>query len=161
MPRSIQADPYMTGKFHVVDSENFLTVQGSFSNVTLPEVTLNVAEYKEGNQRYKRKFPGSPEFGDIDLQKGVFKKDSAIGDWILKAINGEEYRADLEILEYHHSDTENLEDFLTAKPSRRIRIFNAFPNRWKPGGDTDAQSDEVSLQEMTISCERFEVIEEA
>jgi len=159
MPRAVESDPYLSGRFHVIDSEGFLDVQGSFKSVTTPEVTLTVAEYKEGTQRYKRKFPSNPEVSDIEAMKGVFRRESAIGQWMFDAILGRKYRTDMEILEFHHSDTENLEDFINASASRRLKLFEAFPSRLKAGSDKDSESDDVSLQELTITLEKFEIIE--
>lgn len=157
MPRSIQADPYQANRFHVIDSEGKLNSIGSFFTCSLPEITTNVVEYKGGTSRKKKKMLGDPEYSDVDLTKGVFKKDTALYKWMMDGIKGREYRTDVEILEFHQSDVENLDNFANAQPTRKIKLLNAMATRMKPGSDKDAQSDEVSIEEVTISIEDFDV----
>jgi phage tail-like protein len=154
MARAASSDPYLGFKFHVVDPAggNLDPVAG-FSAVTMPEITDEPAEYREGIYRWTRKFPGVPTVGDMTLTKGVVKRESDFLAWIMRVINGgaTEYRTDLTVLEYHITD----ESGITGSPSRITRVSEVFPTSVKATADKDATGSEVSLQELTLACEEL------
>lgn len=145
--------------------------QTGFSACTVPEATVEVVEYREGHYLYARKFPGNVTFSDVTLSRGVSDRDSAFFKWIIRVIEGgEEYRADIEILHYGRESTQpgnpqpgkqaELANLAAVANPRRYRLYNAFPIRHKFGGDLDATSSDVSIQELDLSYEHAEVIDE-
>jgi phage tail-like protein len=164
MPRSQSTDPFQTFRFHVTATkaggngiDPFGPVAAGFMSVSLPTINVESVEYKEGTMVYRRKFPGDVTFDDITLTRGVVSKGSELWNWINECARGKEYRIDLEIKHFHRQDIVDKDDFTTLTPSRVIKCFNCFPISVKPGSDLDAQSSEVSVQEITLSIERFEV----
>jgi len=147
---------------------NGTSPQAGFSTCSTPEATTEAVEYKEGHYVYTRKYPGNPTVSDISMQRGVAKVDSSFWSWLKTVIEGGEYRADVAINHYHR-DTAlpglgagkgNLQGIdLTAKPARQYLVKEAFPTRHKVAGDMDATASEVSIQDLDLAYEEFDVIE--
>ena len=154
MPRAQSTDYFHLNKYQVVDSENFLNPLAGFNTVTMPEETLEVAEYKEGIWTYTRKQLGNPSFSDITLTRGIVKNDSTFSDYIRLAAEGSPVRTDFQILQFHRDDVQGLLEYSNASPSRIIRCFEALPIRVKFGGDMDATSSDISIQEIDFAVER-------
>lgn len=155
MARSIDTDLYHNFRFHVVDPAggNLDPVAG-FSKVTIPNIAMEPAEYREGVFKYTRKYPGIPKVGDCEMTKGVVKKNSDFFSWIQKPINGGvNYRSDLIIEEYHISD----EFGINGTPSRIIRIKEVFPVDMKPASDLDATQADVTLQTLKLAVEEIDL----
>jgi phage tail-like protein len=159
MPRSLADDFYQAYRFAVAVAPAadafILEANAGFNNITIPEVSLEAAEYREGTYVYTRKQPGIPTYSDVTMQQGV----SSIGgggagtpffDWILAAIEGREYRADLAVWHLHRADA------IDAAASRIINLRQAWPMRVKPDGDLDATSSEISLRELDVAIESMD-----
>ena len=163
MARAQSTDFYHGFKFHLKIVTGGITggsaIQGGFVTVTMPEQTLESVEYKEGIYLYKRKFPGDVSYSDLTLTRGVAKKGTAFWDWINATTHGEEYRVDLQILHFHRDDVVGLADFTQATPKRVINCFECLPIRVKPGADFDANASDVSIEEIDIAIERFELVD--
>lgn len=158
MPRAQNTDLYHVFKFNIIDSKDLLGGSSAgFKTVTLPEMNLETVEYKEGIWTYRRKFPGDVTFGNVTLSKGVVKTNTKFYDWIKKCAEGLEYRLDLEIYHFHRDDVKGMSNYLTAKPSRIIKLMDAFPVRVKPGSDFDSQTSDVSVEEIEIAIEQFTI----
>lgn len=159
MARAMIDDPFHNFRFHVKASGNELgPVDAGFTSVTLPTHSVEGVEYKEGTMVYRRKFPGDPTFDDVTLSRGVTKAGSEFHTWIMSVTNGQEYRADLDILQFHRTDITDQSDFSGLTPLRTIKLYECFPISVKPGSDLDSLSSDISVQEVTVSLERFEII---
>lgn len=163
MARAVSTDFYHSFKYQVqvvtsgIEGASNVGQQGGFTSVTMPEATVESVEYKEGTYLYRRKYPGDVTFSDITLNKGVVKKDLAFYNWLRACYLGQEYRVDLVIHHFHRSDVTNLTDFSKAQAKRKIKCFECFGMRTKPGADFDAQTSDISLEEIDISLEYFEI----
>jgi len=160
MARAQSSDYYHVMKFHVVDNQDRLNRLAGFTSVTVPEYTLEAVEYKEGIWTYRRKYPGDVTVSDITLTRGVARQATYFYDWIKEAIEGNPYRVDFVIYQYHREDVQGMTSYLDATPSRRIECFEAFPIRVKPGADFDSQTGDVSVEEMDLAIERFNIVAE-
>lgn len=170
MARSVATDVYQNFKFQLIDSNGGdvlnAKVEGGFSTISIPDITLDVTEYKEGIHTWKRKYPGSPTVGDVTLSRGVAKNRTRFHQWVLAAINGSEYRTDLEIHVFHREEwatgVNDVGGDLTLLPkpaaSLVIKLKQAFAMMVRPGSDLDAQGADILLEEMTISCESIEIV---
>jgi phage tail-like protein len=154
------------------------TPEAGFTQCTAPGATVEAVEYKEGTFIYTRKFPGNPTMEDISLMRGVARLDSSFWDWMRVVIEGNEaYREDV-LIEHHHRDTfmsgtsgrlggkSNGSDNATAiakdsTAARTYHVHEAFPMRHKVAGDMDATASEISIMELDLSYEHFEVEEHA
>lgn len=132
--------------------------QAGFQSVTLPEVSVEATEYREGTFVWTQKYPGPPTVSDVTLMRGVAKGDTAFHDWVMAGVNGEQYRAQVAI--YHYQRTEMGEATGTGLVNdsfRRVVCNNCFGLRAKPAGDFDSMSGEVSLAEVDFSLESFTI----
>lgn len=154
MARPIDTDLYHNFRFHVVGTDGHLDPEAGFRSASVPDLSVDMVEYREGVYKYSRKYPGIAKVGDCSLSKGVVRKDSDFLLWIFKCINGgEKYRSDLTINEYHIAD----EWGINGHASKVIELKEAFPTSVKPTGDKDATSSEVAIQEITLAVEEIEV----
>lgn len=155
MARSVETDPYHNFRFHLVDPAggNLDPVAG-FMSVTMPDLSVEEAPYREGVFKWTQKYPGIPSVGDVTLTKGVFKRASDFHNWVLKVINGgQEYRTELILQQYHITD----EFGISGTPSRITRLRECWGKNAKPTPDVDATSSAISIQSLTVSVEEFEV----
>lgn len=162
MSRSMITDPYQNLRFHVKATkagslEPFGPTTAGFNSVTLPTQTVESVEYKEGIMVYRRKYPGDTTFDDITLTRGVTVANSEFWQWINATSSGREYRVDLEIMQFHRADITDQADFSALTPSRVIKCYECFPISVKSGGDMDSMTSEISIQELTMSIERFSI----
>lgn len=168
MARAVSTDVFQSHRFHIrsVNGDTLEAVsEGGFQSITLPDVSLDIVEYKEGIMAWKRKYPGIPSVSDVTLTRGVARTRTRFWEWVLAAIQGGEYRCDLEIYHFHRdellalgdTDSGNSPNLPTPSAGRRIKLINCFGATYKPGSDFDAMASEVSIEELTIACERFEV----
>lgn len=158
--RSIVTDPYQTHRFQVFDSENFTklsTPSGGFNLVSLPELNIDMGEYREGTWVYSRKFPMRPHFTQISLHKGVFQNDSALYKLSRAAAEGQRYRTDIRILQYHRNDVAGTINYANATPSREIRCYNCVCIRYRPSTDFDSLNSDVAVEEMDLDPEYFRI----
>ena len=145
--------------------------QAGFSAVTTPEATVEAVEYKEGNTVYTKKYPGNPSMSDITMSRGVTRGDSSFWEWLRVVMEGSgEYRADLDIKHFHRDtslvrtqpasgDQPNLTNIDTNTPGRIYHVREAFPTRHKVAADLDATASEISIMELDVAYETFEVEE--
>lgn len=143
--------------------------QAGFSSVTLPSGNIETAEYREGHYVYTRKQPGIPSFDDVTMSRGVTLKDSAFYTWFTVCAQGAgEYRMDLVIRQYAREavgatgtsgvlsgKAEGIN--VGSKAHRIINLYEAFPVSHRPGSDMDATDSSISVQELTVAYERFDV----
>jgi phage tail-like protein len=176
MARAQATDPLHSFRYHVsaelvpdlgdplqpADASGIVgeSAQAGFQAVGTPEYTLEMAEYREGTRTFTLKFPGIPSTNDITMSRGVARGDTAFKDWIDAAIEGREYNSDLTI--YHGTRTSRSVPYnegtdFTDGNSKRYILFNAKPARVKPAADLDAATSDVSLAEVDVSFEQFEI----
>lgn len=142
--------------------------EAGFQSITAPELTQEIGEYREGIRTYTQKFPGVPSVNDITLIRGCARFDTSFFSWILAAAEGDEYRGDLIIYHIQRPSRDlsinsaevkmaaseiDLEDANT----KRYILRDAFPTRVKIAGDLDAGTSDVSLAELDVAYERFDV----
>lgn len=69
MPVGSRTDPYQNFRFRV-EIEGI--IQSGFSEVTIPDSTSNLIEYREGNElTHVRKLPGITKYGNLVLKRGI------------------------------------------------------------------------------------------
>jgi phage tail-like protein len=162
MARAMITDPFETMRFHVKATkagslDPLGPVAAGFNSVTLPTQTIESAEYKEGVMVYRRKYPGETTFDDVTFTRGVTVVGSEFWHWVNATSSGREYRVDMQILHFHRDNITDKADFSTLTPSRIIKCYECFPLSVKTGSDMDSLATEISIQELTVSIERFDV----
>lgn len=134
------------------DALGVIDSTAGFNNVTTPEVSLEIAEYREGNRVYTIKQTGVPTVEACTLQRGIAKAERNFADWILKkALGGQQYRTQLSIEVYAQDQDAKAND--EKSPIREITCKEALPTRVKLVGDLDATSSDINIQEVEAACE--------
>jgi phage tail-like protein len=136
------------------------TAEAGFQAVSTPEYTVESAEYREGLKTYTEKYPGVPTTNDLSMTRGVSRKDTAFYNWVVATIEGREYRTDLTIfhaLRGGRSSPFNADADFTQANAKRYIVRNAWPTRVKIAGDMDASASDVSLAEVDVVFESFDV----
>lgn len=149
MARSHVNDFFQQFRFQVVERSNFLNPVAGFNSVGTPDVSVAEVMYREGTYTYTRKQSGIPEFSNITLRRGIARTPTDFWNWVLNAIEGREYRTDLEIQHFHRTDQK--------APSATYRCLEAIVTRYKPSDDLAADSSEVAMEELEFAYESMEV----
>jgi phage tail-like protein len=135
-------DPYRNFRF-LVEIEGI--VQAGFSECTGFGSTVEVIEYREGGETATvRKLPGKTSYPDITLKYGV-TDSRELYDWHLAAVNGTVDRRNGSIILQNDAGQERL----------RWNFFAAWPSKYD-GPDLNAKGNDVSIDTLTVSCERVE-----
>tara|TARA_B100001094_G_scaffold330291_1_gene395162 strand:+ start:293 stop:868 length:576 start_codon:yes stop_codon:yes gene_type:complete len=173
--RNSSADYFQNFRFHVKtigDADFSLEYSqdgvgpggiAGFQSCTIPEISVDAVEYREGTFKYTRKFGGIPTFSDVSLMRGVVNTDLTFYNWIMTFLNGGRYRADIQIDHYHVVDgdvfqTSQEDSEIATTPSRSYKCFNCIPIRCKIDADLDATATDVSVSEMDFALEFFEPV---
>lgn len=144
-------DPYGDYSFQVTIegvTEDGAQVRGGFTAVTGLEATIDVIEYRNGNEvgATVRKIPGLAKFSNIKLKRGVIG-DLSIWNWFESALDGNVQRADGTIVLLDES----------RQPVMSWRFRRGWPCRWK-GPKLRAQRNEVALETLEICHEGLEIV---
>jgi phage tail-like protein len=139
--------------------------EAGFQSVSIPDVTIESTEYREGTFKYTKKFPGPPTIGDVSMMRGVVKNDTKFFEWAISTISGGAYRVDIDILQFSRSplpaagtiSANEYSDVAVQTPARIYHCYQCLPTRAKPAGDLDATSGEVAMAECDFALEYFTV----
>ncbi len=137
---------YPMPKYHfIVDWGGTKT---GFSEVTGLDITVDVIEYREGNdpQNHARKMPGLQKFSNITLKRGITKGNNEFFQWLnTQKMNTVERRDILiSLLDESHA------------PLMVWKVCNAFPAKYS-GPALNASSSEVAIETLEIAHEGIEV----
>lgn len=145
------------------------TPSAGFNACTIPELTQDAVEYREGHYIYTRKFVGLPTVSDVTLSRGVALGDGTFYKWMKDVVEGNsEYRADVTIRHFHRDakpqSTSTAVSTMSVDPDPAhgyidYRCFECFPIRVKMASDLDATASEVSIQEIDLAVEYFSRVE--
>lgn len=137
-----------------------------FSGCTMPEISVETREIKPGNWEYKRRVVQSADVSPVTFSRGANFFDSDFYNWITNAIRGKQpVRRNLVIVHFlsyrpvraalgNGVGPETGVTSLTERiPGRAWALFDCVPIRYRPGGDFDAGSSEVSIQELEVQPE--------
>jgi phage tail-like protein len=141
-----------------------------FNACSIPELTQEVVEYREGHHIYTRKYVGLPSVSNITFSRGVALRDGTFYAWIKDVAEGNgEYRADVTIRHFHRdakpqSTSTTTNDLMKVEPDPDTgyidyKCFNCFPARNKPAGDLNSTASEVSINELELAVEWFRIEE--
>lgn len=181
MARAQASDPLHNFRFHAQILSEGSPYSGSlstdiigngeagFNAVTGPEITLEWAEYREGVRTYTEKYPGIPSWNDCTFSRGAARVETDFFDWMLAAVEGREYRANVIIYHFPREalkrpDNAPVGNAGVSLPSpaqslaKGYRLYNAGPGRVKLAGDMDATSSDVSIKEIDVIYERSDVV---
>ena len=119
--------------------------QASFRSVEGINVSVSVAEYREGNDVINPiLLPGIAHYGPLKLRYGIVDTETEIWDWMEDTLNGEVDRRDMSVI------------LLNPKGEQLIRInlHEAWPSGWSLS-PLDALEKGPALAELVIQYERM------
>jgi phage tail-like protein len=161
MPRLPSKDYLQNFRFRVMEGDGNIGALGpgpvaGFSSVTVPEITVEMTEYRIGNEVWSKKLRGIATIEACTMIRGIMLGDSIFYAWVMDRVFGRQpYRTKLVVNQYNQVvDGTKDEDV----PSRQITMENAFPTRVKLMGDMDATASDVSLQEVEVAIERLGLV---
>ncbi len=118
----------------------------AFNNVSGLDISHDVIEYKDGAGNYY-KMPGQRQAINIILRKGVFSGDTKLFDWINSIQLNQVEKKDISISLTNETGTEILMTW---------SVVNAFPTSLT-APSFDAASNEVAVQEITLTADRVAI----
>jgi len=118
--------------------------QGGFSEVTIPDVSADVNEYREGDEPPTvRKIPGVREYSNIVLKRGI-TNSSDLYQWFKEIENGK-----------IKSSRRNISIILLNKGGNEAARWNfvqAWPTKYN-APNANAKGNEISIESLEIAHE--------
>jgi phage tail-like protein len=167
MARSVDSDPLQAFNYYMLDvpipavipiAFPFKTGQSasqqkllSFKSISIPEVTLQTKEVQEGNWPFKHVIPlGFVSTGECVIQSAITSLSMDFYIWFHQAVYGIiGPRRNFTVV---HTRQDKLQ------PQRVVLLEGCIPIGWKASSNFDASSSEVSIEELTMSVHRVEVL---
>jgi len=144
--------------------------QAGFSAITTPELTVEHVDYREGIRVYTQKYPGIPSVAEVTFSRGAARGDTAFFNWVLAAIEGAEYRTAITIyhiqrpareLDRDTSDGSPIFPLVDTDYAKLYKLKQCSPARVKIAADMDASTGDVSIAELDVAFEQFDVARSA
>jgi len=119
-----------------------------FEQVTLPELSLEVHEYRTGSDKVNavRKLPGIHKVGDVTMKRGVTGSLYLYAWWKMVQDGHPQFRRNVKVTLLN----EARESVLAWK------LFRAFPVKFR-SGPLSAGGNEVLIEELVLCGERLEL----
>jgi phage tail-like protein len=140
MAPATRTDPYLTGNF-LVEIDGIASA--SFTEVSGLEASIDVIEYRTGNQTTVQKIPGLHKFTNITLKRGMVQ-DLSLWNWMQNGLNGNVQRAAVSIILLDEARNAVL----------KWSLSNAWPCKWT-GPALNAQCNEVAIETLEITYENL------
>jgi phage tail-like protein len=155
MARAVVQDPIKAFRFSV-SIGGFVRI--AFTECTGLEKETEVVGYSEGGTDAEQKSAGRSKYSDITLKRGQLVPGIPGSDdfmqWLsqvgIVSVNGNkaEYRRDIVITQH---DAFN-------RPVREWSVYNSWPHKFKAMSDLKGDSNENSIEELTLCHEGFDVL---
>lgn len=139
--RTTSVDPLQKFKFR-------LTIPGLPTGIGFQKVSgltheVGVTEYDEGGFDYTHKLPGRQKVGEVTAERGSYA-DNSFQNLLKKTLTNPNMRNTV-IFEQLNRYGETV---------RTYKLAEAWVSKWE-GSDSDASSDDVAIEKLTIQFEYF------
>ena len=139
--RTTSVDPLQKFKFR-------LTIPGLPSGIGFQKVSgltheVGVTEYDEGGFDYTHKLPGRQKVGEVTAERGSYA-DNSFHNLLKKTLTNPNMRNTVIF--------EQLNRY--GEAVRTYKLAEAWVSKWE-GSDSDASSDDVAIEKLTIQFEYF------
>lgn len=140
--------PYPNQNFQVDLGDGSAGPEAGFSQVILPDISMDVIEYRTGNGRElgTHKLPGLARYDNVVLRRGIIGS-LKLYEWINQVRNGDanaRRSVTISLL------AEDLTVVLTWK------LFRAWPVKYS-FGELNAKGTDVAIEELALAYERMEM----
>jgi hypothetical protein len=137
-----------------------VSLLAGMTTVSVPDVTVETQMITEAIFDAPVDVAMGVNFSSITLTRGVYLIDAEFYDWIRMFVRGETYtgmfRRDLLVVWFH--ERQEMSDGVPL-PIRVTLCRDVIPIRYKGGSDFDANSSEISIQELELKPRDFENID--
>ncbi|MDL1893260.1 phage tail protein [Sphingobacteriales bacterium CHB3] len=125
------------------------SLQAGFSEVVLPDVSIDVIEYRNGNERVSetRKLPGRAHYGNVTLRRGVIGTLD-LYQWLDQVRNGDRNAFRNVTISLQNEDRTNT--VLTWKFRRAWPVRYSFSTLQAKGKDVLVESLELAFDRMEM-----------
>ena len=134
-------DPYRNFRFRLeIDGID----EAGFSEVTIPDVSVDPVEYRTGNEiNTVRKLPGLVKYGNISLKWGI-TDSTVVYDWFKQVQDGKtsEARKNVAIILMDEAGDD----------ANRWEFTNAWPVKYK-APDLNAKGNDIAIENLDIAHE--------
>ena len=139
-----RANPYLNCNF-LVEIDGVATA--AFAEVRLPDMTIDVVEYREGSDKVNsvRKLPGLAKYGNLVLERGIVG-DVELFQWMRAVSQGQPERRNLAVVLLDEQ----------RNPVQRWLVRNAFPVKYQ-GAVLNAKGNEVAVESLELACEGLDI----
>lgn len=169
MARSIDEDPLMAFNFALVEvpTVSLLPVAFplktgqavgdqtlvSFQSIDIPTMQIQTRKIQEGNWPYTHTvLLSATQTGQVKIKQAVTPANVDFFLWFSQAVTGKSGSAPRRSFVVIHTRADKV------IPRREIFLWDCIPVEWKPASDFNASSNEVSIEEITLECNRVEVL---
>lgn len=122
-----------------------------FQSMTVPEISLETREIKQGNWPHIHNvITGFASGGNITLNQAVLPEALDMYAWWLQAVNGLIGPRRNLILTHTRLDR--------ALPARILSCQSCIPVSWKMASDFDSSASEVSVESLTLWTQKVDII---
>ncbi len=131
-------DPYRVFRFQIEINKQ---VVGGFSEVTVPDTSTDIVEYRTGDDpTYMKKLPGLTKYANVTL-KGGTTDSMALYEWRKLVIDGKmkDARRSMAIIILDEE----------GNHAARWEFENAWPTKYDPA-DLNAKGNDVAIETMEI-----------
>lgn len=152
----VDINPTKTPPFFVLGG-----VTMGFNSITMPEISFQTEPIAQYNANIAEHIYTGREVGSVTLTRGSKFYDSSFNEWANKVIEGNDvFRRDLLLIQYSGvnldrmgglAPPQNISDGNTWMIGKAWFLYGALPTRYKPSGDLDATSAEVSIMEIDLA----------
>jgi phage tail-like protein len=139
--------PY--GNYNFIVSIDGGEVVGGFSDLVLPEVTVEVIEYRAGADRANtvRKLPGLVKYSNLSLKRGI-TGSLYLFKWIAAVRDGATGARRTVLVQLQNED--RTETVWTWKLTGAFPVKYVSPTLHGKGSD-------VALEELVLACDRLDI----
>ena len=125
------------------------TVDGGFEEVVLPEVWLDVIEYRNGNEKENsvRKLTGLDHVGNVILRRGVIGS-LLLYNWYNEIRNGNQTAFRTVTIQLQNEDHTSVVQTWKLFRARLVRL------KWGP---LNGKGKDVVIESAELACERLEM----
>jgi phage tail-like protein len=141
--------PYGNQHFLVDLGDGGEGAAAGFSEVALPDISIDVIEYRNGNDKESgvHKLPGLARYDNVILRRGIIGSLN-LYDWINQVRNGDA------------NARRNVKISLLSEDLTTVvltwRLFRAWPARYS-FGELNAKGTDVAIEELVLTYERLEM----
>jgi len=116
----------------------------SFLEVEGLGVSVDVVEYREGDDLRTYLMPGQAHYGPLSLRNGV-SSSTALLDWMEETVDGQVMRRSMSIIVLDPSGSE----------VARYNVYEAWPSSWRLGS-LSSEGEGPVVEELVVQYEWFE-----